>query len=447
MYQRGSAMNPQQMSSLRVTAAIIIISCFHQELQSVEELVSAASTPRRYDRGVTPVLQRPPSPRGSTPSVAGEVLRSATALLTSNSSSTAAPTAATAPDGLAMASLEQEFMQWVSYIGSLQHSTYAVAQNKLVDHTYLVVDPRHPATAAATSSSVNNQHFSSIQAAIDAVPVNNVVRTKILIAPGTYTEKVFIPYTKPFITLQGSNSSTTIIAWNDTASKRGSNNIPLGTYNSATIAIDASYFIARNITFKNTSPRPTPGSNNSQAVALRISGDAAVFLGCQFFGAQDTLYDQKGRHFFQDCYIEGSVDFIFGNALSMYRSCHLHAIGAPYQAVTAQNRGNPLDDSGFSFVKCKVTGSGPLYLGRAWGTFSRVIYSFTYMDALVLPKGWNDWNDPTRQLTVYYGQFRCYGPGANASGRVSWSKELTLQEAQPFLELTFIDGDEWSTLT
>ncbi|KAI5069535.1 hypothetical protein GOP47_0015836 [Adiantum capillus-veneris] len=211
-------------------------------------------------------------------------------------------------------------------------------------------------------------------------------------------EKVFIPYTKPFITLQGFNSSTTIIAWNDTAGKKGVDNNPLGTYKSATIAIDAPYFIAKNITFKNTSPRPTPGSNNSQAVALRISGDAAVFMGCQFLGAQDTLYDHKGRHFFQDCYVEGSVDFIFGNGLSMYRNCHLHAIGAPYQAITAQNRANPLDDSGFSFINCKVTGSGPLYLGRAWGTFSRVIYSFTYMDELVLPKGWNDWNDPKRQL-------------------------------------------------
>lgn len=328
--------------------------------------------------------------------------------------------------------LEQEFMRWVAYIEWRQHSAYPVAQKQLVAHSYIVVDKR-PGVG----------HFSTIQAAIDSVPQANVLRVKILITAGTYTEKVFIPYTKPFITLQGFDSNSTIIEWGDTADKRGAEGNPIGTYNSATVAIDAPYFIAKNITFKNKAPVPAPGSNNQQAVALRISGDAAVFLGCQFLGAQDTLYDHKGRHFFQDCYVEGSVDFIFGDGLSMYKGCHLHAIGAPYQALTAQNRASPQDNSGFSFVNCKVTGSGPLYLGRAWGTFSRVVYSFTFMDNIIIPKGWNDWGDPKRQATVYYGQFRCYGPGANAVGRVSWSKELTQQEAQPFLELSFIDGTEW----
>lgn len=344
-------------------------------------------------------------------------------------------------------------MKWVGYIGSLQHSAYAVVQNQLVDHTYLVVDAAHAASPPTANYSSTGKagtpqlnRFSTIQAAINSVPDNNVLRVKILIAPGTYTEKIFIPYTKPFITLQGTNSNTTIISWNDTASKLGADGKPIGTYNSATVAIDAPFFIAKNITFKNTAPIPARGSSNGQAVALRISGDAAVFLGCQFLGAQDTLYDHKGRHFFQDCYVEGSVDFIFGDGLSMYKGCRLHAIGVPYQqAITAQSRGSPNDDSGFSFINCKVTGSGQLLLGRAWGNFSRVVYSFTYMDEIVIPQGWYDWGDPKRQATVYYGQFRCYGPGANASGRVSWSNELTIQEAQPFLELDFIDGNEWSS--
>ena len=70
---------------------------------------------------------------------------------------------------------------------------------------------------------------------------------------------------------------------------------------------------------KNTASLPPIGSSNQQAVALRISGDAAVFMGCQFIGTQDTLYDHKGRHYFQDCYIAGSMDFIFGDGLSMYK--------------------------------------------------------------------------------------------------------------------------------
>lgn len=69
---------------------------------------------------------------------------------------------------------------------------------------------------------------------------------------------------------------------------------------------------------QNTNPVPPPGAVGKQAVAFRISGDTAAFVGCKFLGAQDTLYDQVGRHYYKDCYIEGSVDFIFGNALSLY---------------------------------------------------------------------------------------------------------------------------------
>lgn len=45
--------------------------------------------------------------------------------------------------------------------------------------------------------------------------------------------------------------------------------------------------------------------------------------------------------------------------------------------------------------------------------------------------------------TVFYGQYRCSGPGASFAGRVSWSRELTDEEAKPFISLSFIDGSEW----
>jgi pectinesterase len=70
---------------------------------------------------------------------------------------------------------------------------------------------------------------------------------------------------------------------------------------------------------------PRPGALGKQGVALRISADSAAFVGCNFLGAQDTLYDHLGRHYYRDCYIEGSVDFIFGNALSLYEVSSTHA--------------------------------------------------------------------------------------------------------------------------
>lgn len=73
------------------------------------------------------------------------------------------------------------------------------------------------------------------------------------------------------------------------------------------------------IWFQNTAPAPMPGMHGWQAVAFRISGDKAYFSGCGFYGAQDTLCDDAGRHYFKECYIEGSIDFIFGNGRSMYK--------------------------------------------------------------------------------------------------------------------------------
>ncbi|XP_027177233.1 probable pectinesterase 53 [Coffea eugenioides] len=252
---------------------------------------------------------------------------------------------------------EQQFMKWVNFVGSLNHSVFKTAKNKLFPSYTLTVD-KNP----------NYGDFTTIQQAIDSLPTVNLVRVLIKVHAGVYTEKVTIPQLKSY------------------------------TFASATFAVNSPYFIAKNITFKNTTPVPPPGAIGKQAVAFRISADTAVFVGCRFLGAQDTLYDHVGRHYYKDCYIEGSVDFIFGNGLSLFEGCHVHAIAQLTGAVTAQGRSSLLEDTGFSFVNCKVTGSGALYLGRAWGPFSRVIFAYTYMDNIIIPKGWHNWGDPSREM-------------------------------------------------
>lgn len=152
--------------------------------------------------------------------------------------------------------------------------------------------------------------------------------------------------------------------------------------------------------WQNKAPAPPSGALGKQAVALRISADTAAFIGCKFIGAQDTLYDHKGRHYFKNCYIQGSVDFIFGDGLSLYENCHLHAKTKSYGALTAQKRESMLEETGFSFLNCKVTGSGALFLGRAWGTFSRVVFAYTYMDKIITPRGWYNWGDKNREMYV-----------------------------------------------
>ncbi|XP_010267113.1 PREDICTED: probable pectinesterase 53 [Nelumbo nucifera] len=330
---------------------------------------------------------------------------------------------------------EQQFMKWVKFVASLKHSLFSTAKNKLFP-SYILTVSKNPAAG----------DFTSIQDAIDSLPFINLVRVVIKVNAGVYTEKVNIPPLKSFITIEGAGADKTIVQWGDTAQTLGPRGQPIGTFNSATFAVNSAYFIAKNITLKNTNPLPPPGAVGKQAVAFRISGDTAAFLGCRFLGAQDTLYDHLGRHYYKDCYIEGSVDFIFGNGLSLFEGCNVHAIAQNYGAVTAQNRMSLLEDTGFSFVNCRVTGSGALYLGRAWGTFSRVVFAYTYMDDIVIPKGWYNWGDPNREMTVFYGQYKCTGPGASYAGRVSWSRELTDEEAKPFITLSFIDGSEWIKL-
>jgi pectin methylesterase-like acyl-CoA thioesterase len=55
-----------------------------------------------------------------------------------------------------------------------------------------------------------------------------------------------------------------------------------------------------------------------QAVALRVTSDVAVFYNCKILGNQDSLYDHNGKHYFKNCFIQGSIDFIFGDGLSIY---------------------------------------------------------------------------------------------------------------------------------
>ncbi|KAK4395559.1 putative pectinesterase 8 [Sesamum angolense] len=288
-------------------------------------------------------------------------------------------------------------------------------------------------------------NFTTVQAAVDAVGVMSPKRTIIWINNGIYLEKVIIPKTKPNITFQGQGYTSTAIVWNDTA------NSSHGTFYSGSVQVFAPNFIAKNISFMNVAPIPGPGVIGAQAVALRIAGDQAAFWGCGFFGAQDTLHDDRGRHYFKDCYIQGSIDFIFGNAKSFYENCRITSIASPVApgarvingAVTAHGRASKDENSGFAFVNCSIGGTGRIWLGRAWRPFSTVVFSYTNMTDIIAPEGWNDFNDPTRDLSIFYGEYNCTGAGANTTLRAPYAQRLNDTQAAPFLNVSFIDADQW----
>jgi pectinesterase len=161
---------------------------------------------------------------------------------------------------------------------------------------------------------------------------------------------------------------------------------------------------------------------------------------------QDTLYAATGRQYYKDCYIEGHVDFIFGNAAAAFDNCEIHSRGDGY--LTAQSRPSPGLTTGFVFYHSKLTGENQVkgsYLGRPWRPYSRVVYIDCAMDAFVRAEGWNDWNDAKNEGTAWYGEFGSTGPGARTAERVGWSHQMTAQEAAAFGPEVFLRGtDGWN---
>ncbi|XP_057972824.1 pectinesterase PPME1 [Malania oleifera] len=279
--------------------------------------------------------------------------------------------------------------------------------------------------------------FNTIMAAINSIPAGNKERVVISIGGGVYQEKIMIPRTKPFITFYGAPNAMPTLVYGGTAAQ-------YGTVNSASVIVESDYFMATNIVFKNSAPLPN-GKTGQQALALRITGDKAAFYHCRFIGFQDTLCDDKGKHFFMDSYIEGTVDFIFGSAKSIYLNTDLYVLNSGgFTMLTAHARSSPSEDTGFSFAHCSISGTATdAVLGRAWMPSPRVVFSYTQMSNVVSAGGWSNNFHPERNKTVFFGEYMNTGPGANRAKRVTFSKELSSAEVQPFLKLAFIEADKW----
>ncbi|KAK9161788.1 hypothetical protein Syun_008129 [Stephania yunnanensis] len=360
----------------------------------------------------------------------------------------------TFPTQITFASLapesESDYQKWVSwnvknYAQKPSYNLGAKALSGTID-SMKALDPKlgiaDMKRVRLSVSQDGQSDFKTISEAIGSIPLHNKRRVILNIKPGVYREKIVIPKTMHFITFLGDPLNPPTITGNDTASIPGTHGQQSNTFHSATVGVNGDYFVAINIKFENTAPHEV-GSPGEQAVALRISGDKAAFYNCSFYGNQDTLYDHKGLHYFNNCFIQGSVDFIFGYGRSLYENCYLNSITKKVASLTAQKRSNATLSSGFSFKNCVVTGSGQVYLGRAWGDHSRVVFSYTFMDKLVMSQGWSNWGDQKRELNVYYGEYKCSGPGSNLTGRVPWARMLTDQEAQPFLDTYYIQGHAW----
>ncbi|MCR6722365.1 MAG: pectinesterase family protein [Chitinophagaceae bacterium] len=271
--------------------------------------------------------------------------------------------------------------------------------------------------------------FKTVQAAVDAVPAGNKKPVTIFLKKGVYREVLVIDARKPFITLTGEDKDSTIIVYNNHAGTKLPNGDTLNTWTCASVFVYADDFTARNLSFSNDA-----GFTAGQAVALRVEGNRAAFYNCRMTGNQDVLFLSGNgvKHYFRDCYIEGTTDFIFGGATAVFEKCHIHSRKNSHVTAASTNSIIPF---GFVFFDCKLTADSNINkvsLGRPWTPTSSVTYIRCFMDKHIIPEGWNNWRNPANEATARYAEYKSTGPGAQPDARVKWAKQLSEQELEKY---------------
>ncbi len=294
-------------------------------------------------------------------------------------------------------------------------------------------DKKADLTVAADGSG----NVKTIGEAITKVPENNRKRFVIFIKKGIYEEQIRIPANKPYISFVGESRDTTKLTFNISNKIAGSTSAAYAFY------VGGHDFYAENIAFENSF------GQGSQAVAVLTEADRIVFKNCKFLGWQDTLYAKNGRQYFENCYIEGSVDFIFGQAAAVFENCTIHSKSDGY--IAAPMRFSADETSGYVFNHSKLTGENTkegVFLGRPWRAFGRTVYLNTTMDAHIKPEGWNNWGKAENEKTAYFAEYNSTGAGAKMSERVKWMHQLSKDEAKQFEAENFLKGkDGWNPKT
>jgi polygalacturonase len=281
--------------------------------------------------------------------------------------------------------------------------------------------------------------YYSIQRAIDVAPEGGA---DISIAPGTYRESLTINKSNIHLRSPYADARKTVIVFDKSAGTAG------GTMNSATVNVTGDNFLAENLTVQNdfnaTHPQLPQGS---QALALLVTGDRAIFRNVRLLGNQDTLYAGSkncvssketdcipARQYFSGCYVEGNVDFIFGDGKAVFDHCEIHSNRQAGGYITAQSKHYPEEDSMFVFDHCRLTadpGVSHVWLGRPWKPYATVVMLNTEMGGEIEPAGWREWHPGnTKNLdTVFYAEYNSTGTGARPAQRDPHGKQLTAAEA------------------
>jgi len=291
------------------------------------------------------------------------------------------------------------------------------------------------ATGRPTVASDGTGQYTTVQAAIDAVPAGNASRVVITIKPGTYREIVTIPSTKPYITLVGlgSSASSTVIVDNHSSAAG------FGTSGSATVFVDGHDVIADNLTISNDY------GVGSQAVAANLNADRLIFDNVRFLGNQDTLLLDSGRSYIVNTYIEGTEDFIFGAGTSVFSTCSVFMKSTTGGTITAA--ATPASTAyGFLFYKSAITGgaAGVTTLGRPWGANAQVLYlQSTLSNTIATAQPWINMSSNVWQ-NARFDEYLNTGAGAGVNAN---RPQLTAAQAASYTPAKYLAGsDAWNPL-
>ncbi|MFC0202939.1 pectinesterase family protein [Novosphingobium soli] len=300
-----------------------------------------------------------------------------------------------------------------------------------------------PATARTVHvDAAREGAFHTVQAAIDALAAEGGT---ILIAPGTYREKLTVAADDVTLAGTGKTPDAVVLVYGDSAMTAG------GTFKSATLSVTGAGFTMRNLTVSNDwwlDPAHAP----SQAVAVSLTGDRAVVSQVRMLGHQDTLFVNNGaggrktRAYFEDCYIAGHVDFVFGNAKAFFRKCQLHGEAHESVMYTAQSRNAADEDSAFVFEDCRLTAdpaASNVSLGRPWRDYAAVVFLEPVLETPLAPGAFTEWTPgKTNKLpTTRYGLYAPTGSGTRGLTLIKEAAWLDRDAADAWRLERFFGGD------
>lgn len=274
--------------------------------------------------------------------------------------------------------------------------------------------------------------YLKIQEAIYATKAFPDKPITIYIKAGTYKEKVHIYSWNTNLSIIGDTTDQVLITNGDYFKS-----VDLGrnsTFHTFTMKVEANDFYARNLVIENSAGKV------GQAVAIHVEADRVQFDNCTFKGNQDTMYlaGEGGRQYFRNCLVEGTTDFIFGEATVLFENCEIKSLQSSYITAASTPQGVQY---GFVFKSCRLTaaqGIKDVYLGRPWRKYARTVFINCEMGPHIRPEGWKEWNSDTDGSCVY-AEYASSGMGANPDKRVAWSRQLSKDEVSHYEMINVFD--------